>query len=156
MIIVLFLVSLVLIAIGIVMVSKADDYSGWELAGQFLTVFSIICAVVVLTVMITLIATDSNNKVIDEKIAMYQEENAVIEAQIEAVVKQYQEYEAGIFADTTTESVITLVSLYPELKSDTLVQEQINVYIANNNAIKSLKEDAIEASVVRWWLYFGG
>lgn len=47
------------------------------------------------------------------------------------------------------------VALYPELKSDTLVQSQIEVYVENNKAIKELKSSAINASVYRWWLYFG-
>ena len=29
------------------------------------------------------------------------------------------------------------------------------VYVENNKAIKELKSSAINASVYRWWLYFG-
>lgn len=50
---------------------------------------------------------------------------------------------------------MTNLALYPELKSDTLVQSQIEVYVENNKAIKELKSSAINASVYRWWLYFG-
>lgn len=153
MIIVILVICVILAIIGFV-VSEHATYS-LETAAMALSALGFIGTIVALVVMFALMVTNSGNKVINEKIAMYQEENTVIEAQIEAVVKQYQEYESGIFADVTKESAITLVSLYPELKSDTLVQEQINVYIANNNKIKELKEDAIEASVVRWWLYFG-
>ena len=35
------------------------------------------------------------------------------------------------------------------------VQKQIEVYINNNEKIKSLKEDNITGNVKRWWLYFG-
>ena len=92
---------------------------------------------------------------IDEKIAMYEEENEHIETDIAAVVKQYMDHESTIFENATVESPITLVSLYPELKSDTLVQSQIDIYVENNNAIKELREDKINVSVSRWWLYFG-
>ena len=92
---------------------------------------------------------------IDKKIAMYEEENTKIEQQIADVVTQYQEYEAGIFTEVAPESAMTLVALYPELKSDTLVQSQIEVYADNNKQIKELKCKAINASVLRWWLYFG-
>lgn len=92
---------------------------------------------------------------IDKKIALYEEENSRIEQQIADVVKQYQEYETGIFTEVSPESSITLVALYPELKSDTLVQSQIKVYVDNNNTIKELKSSAINAYVCRWWLYFG-
>lgn len=92
---------------------------------------------------------------IDKKIAMYEEENVGIEQQIVDVVKQYQEYETGIFKDVAPEGAMALVALYPELKSDTLVQSQIEVYVENNKAIKELKSMTINASFYRWWLYFG-
>lgn len=98
----------------------------------------------------------SGLSVIDDKIAMYQEENAKIEEQIAAVVAQYQEYESDIFDSVAPESAVTLVALYPDLKSDTLVQKQIEVYLENNEKIKELKEEKIGGSVLRWWLYFGG
>ena len=86
---------------------------------------------------------------------MYEEENTKIEQQIADVVTQYQEYEAGIFTEVAPESAMTLVALYPELKSDTLVQSQIEVYADNNKQIKELKCKAINTSIIRWWLYFG-
>ena len=92
---------------------------------------------------------------IDKKIAMYETENTKIEQQIVDVVKQYQEYESGIFTEVAPEGAMTLVTLYPELKSDTLVQSQIEVYVENNKAIKELKSMTINASFYRWWLYFG-
>ena len=52
-------------------------------------------------------------------------------------------------------NAMTLVALYPELKSDILVQSQIKVYVDNNKQIKELKSMAINASILRWWLYFG-
>lgn len=92
---------------------------------------------------------------IDKKIAMYEDENTKIEQQIVDAVTQYQEYEAGIFTEVSPESAMTLVTFYPELKSDTLVQSQIEVYVDNNKQIKELKSMAIDASILRWWLYFG-
>ena len=80
----------------------------------------------------------------------------MIEEQISAVVKQYQEYETGIFANAKTESSVTLVALYPDLKADALVKKQIEVYLENNEKIKELKEKKINGNVIRWWLYFGG
>lgn len=98
----------------------------------------------------------SKASVVDDKIAMYQDENTKIEQQIASVVEGYQKYETDIFKSTKSESAITLVSLYPELKSDKLVQSQIEVYTANNKKIKALKEEKIEGDMYRWWLYFGG
>ena len=98
----------------------------------------------------------SQLSVIGSQIEMYQEENTQIEQQIANVVCQYQQYETEIFTTVAPEDSISLVALYPELKSDTLVQKQIDVYVANNEKIKALKEKQINGSVLRWWLYFGG
>lgn len=94
--------------------------------------------------------------VIDDRIAMYEEENARIEQQIADVVEQYQKYETDIFREVAPESAVTMVSLYPELKSDSLVQAQIEVYTENNKTIKDLRDKQIKGNVYRWWLYFGG
>ena len=94
--------------------------------------------------------------VIDDRIAMYEEENAHIEQQIADVVEQYQKYETDIFREVAPESAVTMVSLYPELKSDSLVQAQIEVYTENNKTIRDLRDKQIKGNVYRWWLYFGG
>lgn len=115
-----------------------------------------------ISLVISLIATIvigvnvSQLSVIDSQIEMYQEENTQIEQQIANVVCQYQQYETEIFTTVAPEDSISLVALYPELKSDTLVQKQIDVYVANNEKIKALKEKQINGRVYRWWLYFGG
>ena len=94
--------------------------------------------------------------VIDDRIAMYEEENTRIEQQIADIVEQYQKYETDIFREVAPESAVTMVSLYPELKSDSLVQAQIEVYTKNNKTIRDLKDKQIKGNVYRWWLYFGG
>lgn len=97
-----------------------------------------------------------NGRTLDSKIAMYTEENENIETEMNSLVEQYMNYESGTYGELKGESSITLVSLYPELKADTLVTKQIEVYIANNEKIKKLKEKKINLSVKKWWLYFGG
>lgn len=92
---------------------------------------------------------------IDEKIAMYQEENVKIEAQVADIVERYMEYETETFEIKSDDSYIVVASLYPELKSNTLVESQIEVYVKNNDKIKELKEAEIGYSIARWWLYFG-
>ena len=94
--------------------------------------------------------------VIDDRITMYEEENTRIEQQIADVVEQYQKYETDIFREVAPESAVTMVSLYPELKSDSLVQAQIEVYTENNKTIRGLRDKQIKGNVYRWWLYFGG
>lgn len=89
------------------------------------------------------------------KIEMYQEENTKIETQMDVLVKEYMNYEQETFAEFKTESTMTLVSLFPELKSDELVQQQMKIYVENNKKIKDLKEDLIDLKLAKWLLYFG-
>ena len=119
----------------------------WIFGLIFIDIFITICFLV------TQVATES---VIDNKIEMYQEENTNIEEDIDKIVKEYLAHEHNTFADLKTEeSSITLVTLFPELKSDTLVQQQLEIYVANNAKIKELREEKIELAKSRWILYFG-
>lgn len=154
MILVILGICIALVVVGIILSDKLNWEIDW--VGGLLTGIGIVAGIVALIVTIALTICVSDVCVIEEKIAMYQEENAKIEEQINATVEKYKQYEADVFNEVSPDSLITLVALYPELKSDTLVQSQIEVYIANNEKIKSLKEDKITGSVYRWWLYFGG
>ena len=65
-------------------------------------------------------------------------------------------HEQDTYADLKTEeSSITLITLFPELKSDALVQQQLEIYVDNNAKIKSLKEEKIDIAKKKWVLYFG-
>lgn len=95
-------------------------------------------------------------RVVDNKIAMYTEENSKIEVEISDIVNDYKEYEADIIKDCSGKSPITLIQLYPDLKSDSLVKSQIKLYKENNQKIKDLKLEKINYNVIKWFLYFGG
>lgn len=97
----------------------------------------------------------TEGRVIDERIALYEEQNAQIEEQINSLVQNYMEYESNTFNNLNSENLITLISLYPELKSDTLVSQQCDLYIENNKKILELKEEKISLSVKKFWVYFG-
>lgn len=147
---------IVLTVVGIlltVLFVYLDDNEGGS--SLFIACVSGIATVTVAIVMIFNISVIVNGNVIDQKIAMYQEENANIETQIANCVTEYQQYESKIISEVTSENAMTLISLYPDLKSDTLVAMQIENYIANNNAIRSLKEDKLDIQKARWWVYFG-
>lgn len=97
-----------------------------------------------------------SGRTLPEKIAMYEEENKKIEEDIAIMVKEYMQYEGDTFKDVTSESAITLVNLYPELKSSELVTQQISIHTENSKKIKELKESLIEAKNAKYLLYFGG
>lgn len=122
------------------------------LFGIFLGTMPLVVGVIVAT---SLAVQVSNLSVIDQKIAMYEQENTKIEQQIETAVTSYQQHEKDVFTEVKPDSYMQLVSIYPELKSDTLVKEQIKTYQSNNKKIKELKVTAINGNVKRWWLYFG-
>lgn len=157
MLIVLGCVFIAIIIGGAIMIRCNDSYSDAQtFGGTAMIVIGAIATTIVLIASLVQIGSLVQISVIDEKIAMYEEQNADIEEQIEAVVKQYQEYESGIMTEIgDKDSYITLVSLYPELKADALVGKQIEVYLNNNENIAALKNQKLNERVYRWWLYFG-
>lgn len=92
--------------------------------------------------------------IISQQIVMYEEENSKIEKSIEAAVLQYEDYEKDTYTNITnkSEDVELLVQFYPQLKSDSLVKEQIKTYRDNTNQIKKLKSKQIELQKYKWWL----
>ena len=153
MVLVILVLGILMAVGGRILSCKLDDDkdsigTSLQITGAIIIIISTIASIILFISVIDRVG-------IDKKIAMYEEENTKIEQQIADVVTQYQEYEAGIFTEVAPESAMTLVALYPELKSDTLVQSQIEVYVDNNKQIKELKCKAINTSILRWWLYFG-
>ena len=78
---------------------------------------------------------------IDDNIAMYQEENAAIEQSIDRIVEE--------------KDSITLITLIPELQSNTFIQEQLDTYSNNTQQIHWLRDEKIDISRHKWLLYFG-
>lgn len=152
MILVILAISIIAIFIGVFLDNNSglcDFPEGLCCVGLFFAAISVIAGVIV-GIGIT------KASVLDAQIAMYTDENERIEQQVAEVVRQYQQYETDIFTEVNPESAITLVALYPDLKSDSLVQSQIELYTENNKIIRNLKDKDIKANVLRWWLYFGG
>lgn len=154
MLILIFGIALIITIVCLIGACKTIDSDVTEfLIGA--AVVSGIVMVIDLAVFILMVPGVATSGKIDEKIAMYEEENAKIEAQMDILVEKYMKYEQETFSDLKTEeSAITLVTLFPELKSDELVQTQINVYTSNNTQIKNLKEEKINMQTKRWILFF--
>lgn len=100
-------------------------------------------------------------KISDKKIEMYEEENNNIQNSVSQIVESYKNYEQNTYSeslkniDTNNTDIIVLTQLYPELKSNEMVNKQIDIYQENNNKIKDLKEERINNEIAKWWLYFG-
>ena len=151
MILLIFGICILMVIGGSILYDKFDTDTYCNLA-----IFGVALGFVSFIAIIVLGINVKSLSVIDDRIAMYEEENARIEQQVADVVEQYQKYETDIFREVAPESAVTMVSLYPELKSDSLVQAQIEVYTENNKTIRDLRDKQIKGNVDRWWLYFGG
>ena len=151
MLILLFVIFVALFILGSIFI---DDYNneGLKVIVQICTVLG---AAVTLICIVCTTYNYSKTRVIDTKIEMYIEENTNIENQIDTIVSNYMGYEKETFIELKDNDAVTLVSLYPELQSDELVKAQIATYQANNAKLKELKELKIDATVHKWWLYFG-
>ncbi len=150
MIIVLIILTILAIILGFI---TLDDYtitSGISFIG------AVILGIFDLIVVGLIISYYCNGLTAKPKIKMYEEENIRIEEKINTLVLNYMEYEGKTLKDFKTDNSILLVNLYPELKSDKLVEEQIKIYNENNKKIKELKEAEIDKRIGKWLLYFGG
>ena len=146
---------LIILFMIIILISVPVAESVHDVIGFLLALVSMIIIIILAFMEVYCVGSLFDSIKAEEKIAMYQEENSKIESQINELVEKYMDYESETLSEFKSESSITLVSLYPELKSDTLVQTQITTYTENNNIIKELKEMLIDRSVYKWMLYFG-
>ncbi len=157
----LFLVILViLIVINTIFFLKAkkdykkSDYDLFNYHGLYI-VYTIFTIVILTLFFINLYKLQSAH-IIDEKIAMYEEENTRIERELNQIITSYLNHESDIYThDKEGEYLIQAILAYPELNSQELVSDQIEVYIDNNQTIKNYKLDKIDLSLTKWLLYFG-
>ena len=118
-------------------------------------VFSVSGFFIALIAFISILSIVLTEPTIDSKIELYQSQNAEIESKIQATVASYLAHERQTYKDLTPDNAIAVVSAYPELHSNELVKKQIEVYEDNNKKIMGLKEEKLNQSVYKWWLYFG-
>lgn len=160
MFILILVLAVVAMTVCIVVSSKTEpsgymDFSVHSLFFVLAWLFSIVAFAMVIKIC-CIAPTVATASTIDSRIAMYQEENETIEQDIDRVAQEYLNHEYDTLTDLKTEeSSITLVTLFPELKADTLVQQQLEIYVANNAKIRSLKEEKIDLARLKWLLYFG-
>lgn len=139
-----------LIGIGLICCIFIDNnirevFSGF---GIFISVVALIGIIINIGILI-------NGRTLDDKIAMYEQENAAIEQSVDVLVKDYYRHESDTYSSLTPENAVLFASAYPELQSNELATKQLEIYVENNNNIKELKKDQINLSKNRFWLYFG-
>ena len=86
---------------------------------------------------------------VDQRIQLYAEQNKDIENKVGLVVDKYLEHEKNTYATLKPKTKITLASTYPELQSNKLVQQQIQLYNENNKKITDCKLQKINSQFYR-------
>lgn len=128
--------------------SKWNERDGKYTVGGFGAGFAIICVIAIIFVGVEYKAGET----VDARIELYEAENQKIETTIATVASEYKEFEKETYEAMLENPEIVLV--IPELKSDTIVQEQIKVYKENKAKIVALKEEKLNRDILRWWLFF--
>ena len=149
----LILILILAIAIISVVVDNKSRYGNDKAELVFMA--SVFYLIIFLIPLIALLMSVSNGSTIDSKIELYQSQNTEIESKVQATVASYLAHEKQTYKDLKPDNAIAVVSAYPELHSNELVKKQIDVYEDNNKKILGLKEEKLNQSVYRWWLYFG-
>ena len=145
MFILLFVIAVALIVLGVLL----DDF-----AEYFVGIGSIVCIIALVGIFIN-IDYLIRGRTLDDKIAMYEQENAAIEQSVDVLVKDYYKHESDTYSSLKPENAVLFASAYPELQSNELATKQLEIYVDSNNKIKELKEDHINLPRNRFWLYFG-
>lgn len=158
MIIIIFCVGLLMLSAGIFLWLKYGENKLYYKSEVYCVLNAVGATICIITLVAGFILGGiySHKRIIADEIALYQEENARIEKTVEMVVNEYKKYEHDTFTEITGEDAVTLVTIYPELKTDKIVTQQIEVYISNKNKILSLKEKELSYKVIAWWLFLKG
>lgn len=121
----------------------------------YVSAASVLGLIIIFMLFVCLLGVVSSGSTIDSKIELYQTQNTEIESKIQATVASYLAHERQTYKDLKPDNAIAVASAYPELHSNELVKKQIEVYEDNNKKIMGLKEEKLNQSVYKWWLYFG-
>lgn len=145
MFILLFVIAVVLIVLAVL---NEDLAEGFGILGCLIGFIALIGIFVNIGLLV-------RGRTLDDKIAMYEQENTAIEQSVDVLVKDYYKHESDTYSSLKPENAVLFASAYPELQSNELATKQLEIYVDNNNKIKELKEDQINLSRNRFWLYFG-
>jgi len=149
------LIFLLLVAIVVVLIISGNRSKDGE--GFFIIAFFVgAAALVTFGFLYCTINTVGTGHMVEEKITIYEEENKNIEESITMLVEEYMGYGEYTYNNLKTNDIVQLASLVEDVKSDSVVQYKIKVYLSNNEKIKQLKEQEIELAKEKWKLYFGG
>lgn len=148
------MMTLLVSALITVKIYKRDDSEGALIASGLVIALSAVVLIFTSITWIGMLASYNNIAYNEQRIAMLEEHNQIIEAKIRLVVKDYLEHEEEVYDFDNTSLLVLLIKL-PELKSDALVKQELDLYVANSDEIKTLKLQSIDRGIIAWWLWFG-
>lgn len=156
MLIVLLFVFVALILLGVKLCYDGDYEFGGGACCTIGTLFSLGCLIGICVGIGCLV----NLNTIDAQIALHEDENKRIEAQVETTVNHYLEYEKGIIDNINIdeydgERLLLISGIYPDLKANEMLKQQIELYIQNSESIRQMKLSKIKVENWKFWLYFG-
>ena len=154
MLILFFIVGIGLFVSAILVYTKT--HRGYENPYSYIGI--VLGTLIMLASFVTIIVGSvyiSKSRTINDKIAMYEEENTRIESSVTQAVEKYLEHEQNIFDDLQGADISTLLVVYPEINGNDLVKKQIEIYVSNNDKVRKLKNDKLNIDVWRFWVYFG-
>lgn len=149
---------LLFFALGLILIAEVMDNSTRQLAsvsvipGTLGVALAIVFGIWTL-VNIFLVASGFS---IEEKIQIYEEQNAQIEQSIDAAVKAYCEHKQITYTQMSDGAIALVAAAYPELASSELVKTQMEVWTSNSYELKELKSDLVDFHRAQYFLYFGG
>lgn len=149
---------LLAIALGLVLLAEFIDGSTTKFGflavvpGVLGAIFAVIFGIWTLWNIITV----ASGFGIQEKIEIYENQNAQIEQSIDAAVKAYCEHEQITYVQMSDGAVALVAAAYPELASSELVKTQMEVWTSNSHELKELKSRLVDFHRAQYFLYFGG
>ena len=144
-------VVLIMMIVSIVFLVQTEE-EGWAYG----VIFPAMVAVGLLVTIVVGVVKIATATKIDKQIEMCVEENANIEQQITITVERYLEYELNVYDTLQGESITTLLVVYPEINGNELVKRQMDIFVANNDKIRELKNEKLNLSTWKFLVYFGG
>ena len=128
----------------------------WQNDFDGFSIFSGIIAGLLVFVVLYLGVSYIDSMTIEEQITLCEQNNETLENQISIVIDHYLAHEKQTLVNLKPEEKIMFASVaYPELKSNTLIQQQIDLYQKNKEKTYNLQTQKLNKKIYAWCLFFG-
>ena len=140
----------ILLGVFVLMILAGIFVSSDELMGGGFAGF----AIFLITTVIALWCYNDTKSTVNERITVLEQRNEEVLAQVEPVVNKYLEYESSTLKEFKVDaSKIIALSMYPELKGNEMVQEQLAIIKENQKVITELKLEKAGLKAYKLWLF---